>query len=431
MKRTFKNLLIPVLFIFVAALTACSDDDKNDNQTQGTLNAKIMVISDLHVMDPSLLIADGTAFQTYLASDRKMLKESVAITQSMVNTIIAQKPSILLVAGDLTKDGEKVSHEKVASILQKVKDAGIKVYVICGNHDVNNPYAVSFNGETTTAVDQVNPDQFKTIYKNFGYDAATESDPNSLSYVVEPMAGLTIVVMDVCKYNPHETAGAFTTSTLAWSLAQVKKAKAKGNLVLGMLHHGMVEHYTGQKTLFSEYVIDDWESVSKSFVEAGLNMVFTGHYHAQDIRQYETGSGLMTDIETGSAVTWPCPIRSLSITGKKVSITSEFVTTINYDLNGVAFQDYAKSYLTNGMVNLAGYMLMSPPYNVPAEYIPTLAPAFANAFVAHYHGDESPTATDMATVIQVQALNADLGNALGSLWTDLNPSDNTTEIVLP
>ena len=431
MKRIKLNFFLPVLLILLTALASCTDDENNENPTTSSLNAKIMVISDLHIMDPSLLEADGVAFQTYLAYDRKMLRESVAISEAMIENVIAKKPNILLVAGDLTKDGEKVSHVKVASLLQKVKDAGIKVYVICGNHDNNNPYAVSFNGENTTPVEQVNPDQFKTIYKNFGYEAAVESDPNSLSYVVEPIAGLSIVVMDVCKYNPHATAGAFTNSTLEWSLNQVKKAKAKGNLVLGMLHHGKVEHYTGQKTLFSEYVIDDWQSVSKQFVEAGLNMVFTGHYHAQDICQYETGSGIMTDVETGSAVTWPCPIRSVNITAKKVSITSEFVSSINYDLNGVAFQDYAKAYLTNGMVNLAGYMLMSPPYNVPQEYIPTLAPAFDNAFVAHYHGDESPSSSDLAIVAQVQALNVDLGNALGSLWTDLKPSDNETEIVLP
>ncbi|HML83703.1 MAG TPA: metallophosphoesterase, partial [Bacteroidales bacterium] len=144
MKRIKLNFFLPVLLILLTALASCSDDENNENPTTSSLNAKIMVISDLHIMDPSLLEADGVAFQTYLAYDRKMLRESVVISEAMIENVIAKKPNILLVAGDLTKDGEKVSHEKVASLLQKVKDAGIKVYVICGNHDINNPYAVSF-----------------------------------------------------------------------------------------------------------------------------------------------------------------------------------------------------------------------------------------------------------------------------------------------
>ena len=48
---------------------------------------KIAVISDLHVMAPELLKKDGSAFEQYLNRDRKMLRESLEILDTLVSTI--------------------------------------------------------------------------------------------------------------------------------------------------------------------------------------------------------------------------------------------------------------------------------------------------------------------------------------------------------
>ena len=109
-------------------------------------------------MDPSLLIANGSAFQTYLAGDRKLLAESSAIDKAAVDAVVAQQPDILLVNGDETKDGEYVSHIAVSNLLARVAASGTMVYVIPGNHDVNNTNAMSFNGSITTPVPNVTPE---------------------------------------------------------------------------------------------------------------------------------------------------------------------------------------------------------------------------------------------------------------------------------
>ena len=62
-------------------------------------------------------------------------------------------------------------------------------------------------------------------------------------------------------------------------------AKAAGKKVLVFLHHGLMEHYTGQTESFADYVIDDWETVSQNLAAAGLKLAFSGHYHANDITQ--------------------------------------------------------------------------------------------------------------------------------------------------
>ena len=99
---------------------------------------KIAVISDLHVMAPELLVKDGNAFEQYLSRDRKMLRESVEILDTLVTDIIDLKPQLVLVTGDLTKDGERASHLLVANQLQRLVDAGIQVLVVPGNHDINS-----------------------------------------------------------------------------------------------------------------------------------------------------------------------------------------------------------------------------------------------------------------------------------------------------
>jgi 3',5'-cyclic AMP phosphodiesterase CpdA len=76
-------------------------------------------VSDIHYMVPSLLAADGPAFQAYLAQDPKKLAQSQAILDSALNAISNAHPDIVRVSGDMTKDAELVSHR-----LWNLKTAG-------------------------------------------------------------------------------------------------------------------------------------------------------------------------------------------------------------------------------------------------------------------------------------------------------------------
>src|SRR5664279_2565676 len=64
---------------------------------------KLLVFSDPHYFDPSLGTT-GSAFETYLASDRKLIAESDAIMRAMVGLVATENPQVVLVSGDLTKD---------------------------------------------------------------------------------------------------------------------------------------------------------------------------------------------------------------------------------------------------------------------------------------------------------------------------------------
>ena len=422
-----KLFLGATLALLATMFTGCESDDKKPAVTADNVSANIMVISDVHYFDPSLLINDGSAFQTYLAHDRKLLTESKAITQSVIASIKSQNPDILLIPGDLTKDGEQVCHENLKAMLDELRNEGIEVLVINGNHDINNEDAKSFDGDVTTDVHSVTPEEFKTIWNEYGYAQAIATDPNSLSYVCEPVEGLRILALDVCKYDPQETSGTISDETLAWAIEQITAAKAENKAIFGMEHHGILEHYTGQTSFFPEYVIDNYATASVSLCNAGLEIMFTGHYHANDIVEQAIGESVLYDIETGSTVTWPCPYRSITVEGKTLTIE----TTLIEEVEGRDdFQTYAQNYINTGLNSLATYMFMSEPYSLPQEQATAIAPYFANGFMAHYCGDESPTAEDLATIQSLSSQNATIGSALGTIWTDLTPADNTVTITL-
>ena len=272
------------------------------------LNSKIAVVSDIHYF-PADFVSEGKAFNEYLVSDRKLLAESEAIFNETVKKIKSSNVDIVFVTGDMTKDGEKQSHQEVAALLKEIEETGKKVYVIPGNHDINNPEAVKYVGDEAIAVDTVTPEEFVDIYKEFGYDEALERDPHSLSYIVEPEKGMKLFAMDTCKYEENigktepVVSGALKDETLNWIKGQIDSMKNENCIISGMMHHNLLEHFNTQSVDFSDYVVANWDGLSTELADLGMKFVFTGHSHRSDITMKETEKGnKIYYIETNSLV---------------------------------------------------------------------------------------------------------------------------------
>lgn len=285
---------------------------------------KLVVISDLHVMAPELLVNEGTAFEQYLNRDRKMLRESLEILDTLVSDILELKPSLVLVTGDLTKDGERVSHQLVAGQLQRLVDAGIQVLVVPGNHDINNPDASIYDGDTSTPTDTITRSEFAEIYKNMGYDGQSRRDPDTLSYCRDVTEGLTILAIDACmdRLNTFvsrgdardhcKTSGNLEASSQQWLVEQATAATAAGKRVIAMMHHHLVPHFHMEDTLAAPYMVDGAGQLCQRLVAAGVHVVFTGHLHISDIGQTSVNQGQMVEIATAAAVGYPCQWRVAS-----------------------------------------------------------------------------------------------------------------------
>ena len=71
----------------------------------------MMVLSDPHVMDTSLFdVPYGEAFMQAMQRDLKVNESSAQLFDKFVGIVLKERPQLLLVPGDLTKDGEKASH---------------------------------------------------------------------------------------------------------------------------------------------------------------------------------------------------------------------------------------------------------------------------------------------------------------------------------
>jgi len=428
-----------VALLALLGLLACS---KADSPAAPDPTARFAVFSDDHLHNAAALGASGADFEAYLATDRKLIVQSQEILDAALADLAAQKLDFVLVTGDLTKDGERVNHQLLAFKLAQIAATGTKVFVLPGNHDINNPDARSFLTSPPVAVEQVTPALFKQIYADCGYKAALHQDPDSLSYIAEPVPGLWLFALDSAKYTDNValgtpvTSGAFSAATQAWVLGMLRTAKAQGKVVIGGMHHGIVEHFAGQSLAFPEYVLDSFATVGKSFSDAGLNLMFTGHFHANDVAMKDFTTSKLYDCETGSLVTAPCPYRivNANLATRTFQITTSHVTSIpSYP---TTFQSFETSFLQQGLTGLTVTQLTSPPYSLPAATATVLAPLVTAGMMAHYAGDENLTdpamkATLSGMVASSSPATSQLGQSILSLWTDSAQADNNLTITLP
>ncbi|MBK8801716.1 MAG: metallophosphoesterase [Fibrobacteres bacterium] len=423
----------------ILALAGCDDSTLAVPEilepTKADSTASFMVASDLHYFSPGLLGDTALAsFKAYLQNDRKMIAQSPALLHSFLDSVRKHMPKMVLLTGDLTKDGEKQSHQELADSLATLRKLGIQVYVIPGNHDVANPESQAYTSTGATYAPNVSSAEFAAIYKDCGFDQAVARDAVSLSYVAEPVPGVWLFAMDPTRWKDNvaggkETVGGrFLPQTMDWLETQLDLAKAQGKVPVGAMHHGILEHFTGQAkdSLSADYVLAGFDTVGAFFAEKGMRVVFTGHFHANDIATKVFSSGSLTDIETGSLVTSPSPFRvgSLSANGSLSVRTSKIG-----GISGVTdFSAWSSRFLLEGMSQLIEPVLLAK--GVPATYAPLIAGVGAKAYVAHYAGDESGVPSDSLTQSVIRTLagfgpaGVGLTASITTLSTDLGPADS-------
>lgn len=281
------------------------------NQVSAIDNQKMVVLSDPHVMAPELLVSEGTAWTTYLSGQRKLVDYSQRLFDDMIVRIKRDlRPGLVLISGDLTKDGEKVSHEYVTSKLDELRTIGIQTLVIPGNHDRgSNSDAVYYDGESTTPATVATNEWFATQYANYGYGVSSEREGTTLTYACEPITGLVVIGID------SGTDGNVSETTLDWVVEKATAARASGKKVIAMMHHPLIPHFTGVDNFVSTAVVGNCVTVRNTLADAGIKVVFTGHFHTSDIAKDWNAdkSREIYDVNTGSLISYPCDYREVNM----------------------------------------------------------------------------------------------------------------------
>ncbi|TYB30692.1 MAG: metallophosphoesterase [Candidatus Mcinerneyibacterium aminivorans] len=394
-KKTIKFL---ILSLVVISFFSCSKKNflyQKDKNIQNFLkekpnypDIKFVVASDFHYFSPDLGM-EGKEFEKYINRDRKMIRESKFILDKFSEIAISLDFDFLIIPGDLTKDGEYKSHREVANYLKKIEKNGKDVYVICGNHDVNNYNAKGYKNSKTYRVKQTGYKQFKKIYSDFGYKESIYSDKHSLSYVVEINRDLWLIALDSClwqfqsKLNKKSfTNGRINPPTLHWLENILIKSAKKNKKVILFMHHGLLEHFKKNSKYLKEYLVDDYKSLGKMLSFYNVKTVFTGHFHSQDITM-EKYKNTIYDIETGSLVTYPSPYRIITINNSIMSIKSKKINSID----GIKdFQIYAKNHTKRSNKLLFQNILNE--YPVKKKDVQILSDYLAESLLQHFSGDE-------------------------------------------
>ena len=136
----------------------------------------LAVAADLHYISPALTDG-GAAFSALVdEGDGKLMHEIEALSEAFLDEVIALRPEAVLFLGDLTFNGALESHRALAEKLRRVEEAGVPVLVTTGNHDLDNPSAAAFTGESYRLVPSADSAAFRRLYADFGYDIRPTAD---------------------------------------------------------------------------------------------------------------------------------------------------------------------------------------------------------------------------------------------------------------
>lgn len=363
---------------------------------------KIVVLSDPHVMAPELLVSKGSAWTNYLSGQRKMVDYSQALFDEMVAKIKNEiKPDLVLITGDLTKDGEQLSHKYVISKLDELREGGIQTLVIPGNHDRGaNADAVLYDGANKSSVGVATDGWFATQYANYGYGSTSERESTSLTYACEPIEGLVVIGID------SGTGGALSSATLDWIVGKASAVQESGKRVIAMMHHPLIPHVTNAESLVPTYVISNHDKIRKALIGAGIKVIFTGHFHTSDIAKdfNDELTKEIYDVNTGSLISYPCDYREVTISGdlSELSLTTGHITSLQGDETFTS--EYAKTRLHDSVKKAVKEKITA---KITAKFgaaiaasmadhdiIEKMANNVADAFIIHAEGNEADVDTE-------------------------------------
>ena len=181
---------------------------------------KFHLITDLHHYAASLGTT-GSAYEWRSQSDQKCLAETGAIIDAAVDWLLQSEIDIILVAGDVSCDGEKESHLELIPKLNRLREAGKRVILITATHDYSETPIRCVGNERLPATPTTR-EELLELYHDFGLNEAIAFHAETHSYAVQLAPGWRMLALNddgdgraFCGYSEDQ---------LHWILDQVKLA---------------------------------------------------------------------------------------------------------------------------------------------------------------------------------------------------------------
>lgn len=304
MKPSVRNSAIILLLIAIlSVLTGCSKQELT-----------IVHVSDIHYFSPALIENQDFMWIVTSKSDGKDTVQSSLIAQAFVDDMLKLKPNAVVITGDLTLNGEVQSHEELRQLMRKLKDIGIEVYVMTGNHDVNMT-AYRYTSDGVEEVPSFGSQQFEDHWWDFGYGKALSQDKWSNSYIAALSEKTWLLMVD----SNTGSKGTVRKSTLDWIEENLEKAQEEGIRVISATHQNLFVH---NENFVWGYRLDNAAALIELYEKYGVELNLSGHLHVQSIVE----SNGITDIAVSALVDTPLQYGILTISGDKLSYKTKEIS---------------------------------------------------------------------------------------------------------
>lgn len=322
---------------------------------------KFYLITDTHFFKNSLG-ARGDAYDDFMRFEQKCFAETQSINISVFDWLKnADEADSVLIAGDLTFNGEKESHLEFIKLLNELKASGKNVYVVTADHDFKKDgdscFAFDENGRSSPQ--STKREELYDLYYEFGFKDALAVDKKHLSYVSQIGEGVRLLALN--NDGADDGQRRFDEEQIKWIKEQAKKAREDGQIMFAMNHYPLLP---GQPifSIVPSAVQKESDAVTTMLADEGVHLVFTGHMHNQSINEKITDRGnKIYDVCTGSIIADPAIIRHVTITSENKAIIKSIETPdFEWDTKGKSCKQYLSDLFDSMILNMLDDMQYNP-----------------------------------------------------------------------
>ena len=300
--------------------------------------ASFYLVTDTHYFENELG-AEGKAFEKMMATEQYFVRESSAIVKSTFARISEDKETdVVIIPGDLTKNGEIESHKSFIKELYKLRESGKRIYVITAGHDYGN-FSYAYKNDERIQVEGTDFNALCDMYRDFGYGDAIALDEPTHSYVAEITEGVRMLA--ICCDSLNQPKGAMDERHMSWAKEQIDKAKEDNCSIFAICHYPIIPSVP-VFDLVGDAKIKEWRKVAAFLADNGVELVLTGHMHIQSINEFYSEKGnRLIDICTACLAGSPAKYRKITINESSVlKIETIDVEDFGWDMNGLTAQEY-------------------------------------------------------------------------------------------
>ncbi len=311
---------------------------------------KFYLISDPHYFATELGCS-GEEYEDFMHYEQKCFAETESICNSVIGWLKnADEADTVLIAGDLSFNGEAKSHEKFLKLLYELEESGKRIFVVTADHDFKHKpgetFAFGENGRYSP--EHTERDELFDMYRDFGFGQAIAADRDNLSYVADLSEDVRLLCIN-CDFK-KDGKYHFSDDQWDWIKQQAEKAREYNKTLIAMCHYPILP---GQPLfqLISPMMIKDAYKFATFLADEGVKIIFTGHMHNQSINYIDTEKGnRLYDITTGAIIADPAFIRHVTISEGRAEIKS--IPTPDFEWDTDDCKKYLRDMFDRMIVNV-------------------------------------------------------------------------------